>query len=93
MGGVWTYALDKDGPCNGDVIVRTAKGSLIAVIYATNPRDDKETLRRARLLCEHAAPRHCTTCGGDTINADTCDRCLVWWMENTPTPSEKGEKL
>lgn len=49
MSGPWTYALDTEGPCNGDVLVKTSKGRLVAVVYATG--DDAETLARAGKLC------------------------------------------
>lgn len=44
----WTAAFDETGPRNGDVIVRTSGGRLVALIYAAaNP---EETMRRAGVL-------------------------------------------
>jgi hypothetical protein len=73
----WTYALDTEGPRNGDVIVRTEKGSLVAVIYAA--KTESETLRRAQSFCRAAAPQHCSTCGIDTEEGDACASCLAFW--------------
>ena len=79
MGGIWIARLDDVGPCNGDVIVRTAKGSLVAVIYSTG--DEAKTLGRAHAFIKAAAPRWCTTCGIDTIDTETCAKCAEFWAE------------
>jgi hypothetical protein len=50
----WAAKLDDEGPRNGDVIVRTAKGRLVAVIYAASTPE--ETMRRAQALLAAEAP-------------------------------------
>lgn len=44
----WTAKLDDIGPRNGDVLVRTGKGRMVAVIYAA--ATPEETMRRASAL-------------------------------------------
>lgn len=84
--GMWVAQFDEDGPQNGDVIVRNAKGGLIAIIYSANPRDDAETMRRAQALCKYGCPTHCSTCGVSMEPSDrseTCGKCKKFWEAQT----------
>lgn len=75
MGAPWSFALDDSGPCNGDVLVKTDKGTLVALIYATG--DEKKTLQRARLFCKAVSPQWCQHCGKDVPEGrgDECAEC------------------
>lgn len=46
----WRASLDDVGPRNGDVLVRTAHGRMVAVIYAA--ATPEETMRRAECLMQ-----------------------------------------
>jgi hypothetical protein len=76
MIGPWTFALDTEGPCNGDVIVRDAKGKLIALFYSTG--NEKKTLDRARRFCRFVSPQWCQHCGKATGEAEG-DECRDCW--------------
>jgi hypothetical protein len=75
MSAPWTFALDSEGPCNGDVLVKTDKGTLVALFYAAG--DDAKTLARARAFCRTQSPQHCGYCGKDTVEGqgDECPDC------------------
>lgn len=77
MSAPWTFALDTEGPCNGDVLVKTAKGRLVAVIYAAG--DDAKTLARARAFCKVQSPQWCCHCGKSTPEGqgDECSVCAA----------------
>lgn len=59
----WVAKVDDTGPCNGDVIVRTEHGTLVAVIYAA--ATPEETMRRAEALCAANVCEHVpvSSCG------------------------------
>jgi hypothetical protein len=61
MSAPWTFDLDREGPCNGDVLVKTDKGRLVALIFSTG--DDAKTLQRARRFCAAVSPQWCCYCG------------------------------
>ena len=84
MSAPWTYDLDSDGPCNGDVVVKTARGKLVAVFFAAG--SDEKTLARARSFCRAQSPQHCSTCGKSTAEGvgDTCAKCQRWLADNPP---------
>jgi len=69
---------------NGDVVVTTAKGRLVAVIYAINAQpEDAATMERAKAFIAAAEPTWCSTCGKDTLDrTDTCATCTVFWAEH-----------
>ena len=77
MSGPWTFAFDTEGPQNGDVLVKTTKGRLVALIYASG--DDEKTLARARQFCRHVSPQWCGNCGKivPESNGSECADCRI----------------
>jgi hypothetical protein len=67
----WTARLDDVEPCNGDVLVRTSKGRLVAVIYAAG--SEAETMRRVNsLLLADPANLLCSWCEGNLAPEELC---------------------
>lgn len=78
----------EDVACNGDVIIRTSKGSLVAIIYAVNPKsEDPATLKRAQAFIAAAQPSWCETCGRDTDSTDECATCASFWAKASYDPA------
>jgi hypothetical protein len=82
IGGSWVARFD-DEPGNGDVLVTTARGRPLALIYATAGNRD-EAMERAKAFIVAAAPSWCSACGVKTTATDTCSTCAQWWAANQP---------
>lgn len=78
----------EDVACNGDVIIRTAKGRLVAIIYAVNAKsEDPATMKRAQVFIIAAQPSWCETCGRDTDGANECAACTLFWAKASNDPA------
>jgi hypothetical protein len=102
VSGPWTFALDTEGPCNGDVLVKTAKGRLVAVIYSTG--DEQTTLNRAQAFCDNVPQPsdaaaywhgHAQTLARQNIALrealDPFARLALWIHENKPELGDADE--
>lgn len=81
------YSIEPDttGPCNGDYIVRSATGRLIALVYAGLGKHGEAVAKwRAQTIASALTEAWCDTCGDDTPGTGECETCAAWWQDNGP---------